>query len=58
MTIAVLFLAKGKNRLMIEFYDSGSHKFLFPQGENMVTYRLFLTEERKLLITHKCFLSE
>lgn len=58
MTTSVLCLAKGKNRLMVEFYDSGNHKFLFPQGENMVTHRPFLTEERKLLTTHKCFLSE
>jgi len=48
MTTAVLCSAKGKNRLAVEFYDSGNHKFLFSQGENTVTYRLFLTEERKL----------
>lgn len=35
LAIAILCLAKGKNRMVAEFYDSVNHKFLFPQEEKI-----------------------
>lgn len=48
LAVAILCLAKGKNRMVAEFYDCKPQISFSTGGKSMVSHRLFLTEGRKL----------
>lgn len=48
LAVAILCLAKGKNKMVARFYDCKSQISFFTGGKGMVSHRLLLTEGRKL----------